>query len=439
MNKQFVLKRYIFPILIFVLAVVIFAALSFFKPTKVKPPVSETMWPVAYTTARYETLTPQLQLYGKIDSLNQSKITAAITANVKARFAHEGSYVKAGDVILELDDTEQQLSLMQQQADIKELEAAIVMEKNNFETLKKTIKNEKAILTIQSRNLEREETLKKKNLSSDSVIDQKRLTVEQQQIAYKVKELNLLNYPVTITQLEAKLERLDAQRKLSELDLARTKIIAPFNARISTMHVSVGERVRIGDPIVNLYDIDNLEIRAQIPELYLSTIKKALAAQGALNARILLKHDNVPLNLIRLAGQVKAGQGGQDGIFTLGHPDQTIPLGKTVKVQLDLPALPHMFAIENNALYGVNRVYKVSDNRLEGIELDIFGKRQREDGQEIVIASSDKLLPNDIYITTQLPNAINGLKITLRDMATPSDPAPSDTPAANVSPQAEPQ
>lgn len=74
-------------------------------------------------------------------------------------------------------------------------------------------------------------------------------------------------------------QRNQANLQASQVQLAETKITAPFSGLISASQVSVGQFVQVGDVLVNLVDNLHLVIHYSIPEDYLNQVKLGQAAQ----------------------------------------------------------------------------------------------------------------------------------------------------------------
>jgi len=63
--------------------------------------------------------------------------------------------------------------------------------------------------------------------------------------------------------------RLDeASLRLTEAQLAKTVIRAPFSGLLGLRHVSIGEYLQPGEPIVNLDDIDPIKVDFRVPEVF---------------------------------------------------------------------------------------------------------------------------------------------------------------------------
>jgi len=119
--------------------------------------------------------------------------------------------------------------------------------------------------------------------------------------------------------------------------------------------------------------------------------------------------------LQRLSGEVNANVAGRDGLFRLKGAPGSLAAGQFVSAQLTLPPHQNTVAIPYSALYGLDRVYRVKDNQLEAVQVSKIGDYSDQDGKSRLLIQSDALQQGDHIITTQLPNAINGLAVTIKD------------------------
>jgi membrane fusion protein, multidrug efflux system len=72
----------------------------------------------------------------------------------------------------------------------------------------------------------------------------------------------------------ASLKVSEANLKLAQARLDKTKIVAPFNGIIGSRRVSVGSFLRTGDAITELANLNEIRINFSAPERYLSELKR---------------------------------------------------------------------------------------------------------------------------------------------------------------------
>lgn len=362
-------------------------------------------------TVSKQTLAPQTMLYGRLESPVVSTLTAAVEANVLALHHLEGDSVDKDSLLLSLDETEADIVLRQRQADVDEIKAQIGTEQAQLNNNRALLKTQQSLLELTQQAVQRAQTLQDRKLGSQSLIDEAMASQQQQQLALQQLQFAIADQPLRIAALEASLARASALRDQAEVDLQRTQIRAPFAGRIADVQVAVGERVRSGDPLLRIYDPAQLELRALIPSRYLPAVQQAffsgleVSGEAQLNGRV------YRFTLRQLAGEVQANTGGREGLFQLQGDGQSLALGSFVSVQLTLPAQEDLIALPFSALYGLDRVYRVTDGRLEALAIEKAGERLQADGSQQLLVRSPDIRDGDRLIITQLPNAISGLAV----------------------------
>jgi len=69
-----------------------------------------------------------------------------------------------------------------------------------------------------------------------------------------------------LAEARASYEAAQAELKQAELNLKRTKIVAPFDGRVRVKKVDVGQVVAPGVPLATIYAVDYAEVRLPVPD-----------------------------------------------------------------------------------------------------------------------------------------------------------------------------
>ncbi len=247
------------------------AIFSVLKATRPDPPAVESrerVWQVAVTTVQLESLSPQLTLYGKVESPDVFKAAAPGQGRVSAVHTSEGSRVKAGDLLVVLDEKDFEPAVTQARADVAELEAQIESENLRYASDKDALEEQKTLLELARAELARAERLEQRNLGSESALDQARQNVAQQQLSLSTRQLNVADHGARLARLQASLDRARARLAVAERDDERSRIRAPFDGIVSSLPVTVGNQVKANDVVLEMYSLDRLEVRATVPVIY---------------------------------------------------------------------------------------------------------------------------------------------------------------------------
>jgi multidrug efflux pump subunit AcrA (membrane-fusion protein) len=407
--------RIVIPVIILLTGAAAYAALRATRPEPKPIDPQEKAWTVVTESVAPQALSPNLRLFGRTESPKTARLTSSVEADVLDVPAREGDRVRAGQLLVSLDDREVALLLAQHQAEINQIAAEIELEKEKHANDLRTLEHEQQLLTLARKEVERAQRLVNSNVGSQSQLDAARQTVERQTIAVNSRELTIRQHRSVMVRLESRLRQAEAVRDRSGLDLERTRVSAPFDGRLTEVSVSIGDRVKNGDPLVSMYDTSALEIRAQVPTASLPLVRQSLLQQRPLRARSRVDGISVEAVLDRISGEVRTGSGGADALFRILDGSPWLPLGRTVELVVELPPVADAIALPLEALYGTGRIYLFDDGQMKGITVKRLGEIHAGGRDRRVLVRSDRLRPGDRVIVTQLPNAIDGLRVRVAD------------------------
>jgi RND family efflux transporter MFP subunit len=405
------MKKILLPIIIIALAVFGFSSLKNSKP---EPPVAtkkEKVWRVNTVNVEFQRLTPELTLYGRVETPRKAQLTAAVEADVVESSVFEGMSVQKGDLLVKLDDIDIQLEIAQREADLAEIQASIQSEHNRYKTDKDKLKNQQELYHLADKAVARAQVLESSNLTSQSALDDAISNAHQQQLALKQLQYELSQHSSRLAQLEAQKKRVLSLIEQSKVNLSRTEIKAPFDGRVASLSVSVGDRVRTGSPLVTLYDLSKLEVRAQLPGKYLHEIYAMFDMAMKPEATAVVNNTPMVFQLERLSGEVQQDSGGIDGLFGLKQKNTQLPLGTFVELTFNMAPQDNTIAIPYNAIYGLDHVYVNDEGYLKSVDIEQIGEFTNEQGDKTLIIRSADLKQGDQIVSTQLPNAMTGLRV----------------------------
>ena len=409
------LKKILLPLLLIGAGVGVAAALVVTKPEAKSVEVEEKAWLVGATEVKRITASPSLELFGRVESLQESTLTAPMEADVLEVPIIEGDAMVAGTLLVALDDRDATLLLAQREADLAEINARMDSERNRKASDEAALPHEEKLLRLARTSVKRANDLQKKKLGSQSTLDDARKEVERQALSVTARKQSLRDHAARMAELKARQMRAIALRDQAKLEIERTQVRAPYNGFVLHVPVSVGQRVRKGDVLVEVYSSDDLVLRAQIPDRYVAPAQQAMGRGDALVVEGRLDGQPIRAELLRMSAEVGRGSGGVEGLFKISasNEDQLISLqkGRFLKLDLALPAQDKLIALPNEALYGVDRIYLMQDERMKGLTVERVGESLGEDGEALILIRSDQLQDGDRIITTQLPNAVEGLLV----------------------------
>jgi membrane fusion protein (multidrug efflux system) len=181
---------------------------------------------------------------GSIEGTIDPTVSSEVSGKVIKIHAKSGSIVKKGDLLAEVDNRDNSYQLNLAKADVKKLEARLNNQKINYD-----------------RNLK----LVDQNFISPNALE---------------------SIEVAIKETEEELSSAKARLDIANLNYSRTKIFAPINGVVEKQIISMGDFVKIGDPMYQI--ISNQKLRAHIP------FPERLANQIKPGAKIILSTPTSP-------------------------------------------------------------------------------------------------------------------------------------------------
>ena len=172
--------------------------------------------PVEVAVARKATSTDDLWSIGSLRSDESVQISSELTGRIAEITFKEGEQVKAGAVLVKLDDA----------------------------LARGEVADAKARFELAKANFERTQTLTRSGTGTDRALDEATATLETSRAALQ----------------------------LAETRLAKLSITAPFDGRVGLREMSVGAYATPGALIVNLEKIDQLKVDFRLPETVLSQV-----------------------------------------------------------------------------------------------------------------------------------------------------------------------
>ena len=401
--------RIILPLLVLAVSGLIYYSLVSSKTERQKPALAEKVWQIDVISAQRQELSPTITLYGRIESPEAVRAAAPGGGIVEQVLVRNGDRVKQGQQLLTMDRRDFEAALFQAEADLRDIDNQIVELKIRHQSNLAALETERVLLELAQAEVERLVQLKQRNLGADTALNAARSELGRQQLALTSRQLDVDSYSARLKILLARRDRGEAQLDQARLAMTRSDLRAPFDAIISEVAVSAGDRVSLGQLLVALFPVNKLEIRAHLPINYVQSVQQAIANGQRLDAGVSRRADLGRFELIRVAGEAEAT--GIDVFFAVTTSDGELRPGELLPLNLRLPVESGVFAVPYQAIYGNSRIYLVVDDRLQAVDVKTVGQARDEDDRVLVLIRSADIRPGDQIAVTHLPNAVSGLKV----------------------------
>lgn len=403
------LKRFL-PFLILLVAVLGFILLRITRPEPPAAGEDERRWPVAVIAIEAADLAPSFRLFGELRSQTDAFLRARTAGDVKQVHVREGQRVRQGDLLITLDDLDARALYRQSRAEFDDLKAQLEQLRSQHRVDRQALEQEEAMLLLAERQYERMRQLKQADRASQREVDEAQLSLAQQRLAFLNRELALEQFASRQQQLTSQLKRAETQLDLARRDLDSTQLKAPVDLRVQELQVNQGDRVAANEPLLSVFVPESIELVARLPVSRLASLRSALDEGVTLQARTEINGEPLVFVLQELAGRTQDAAGIK-AVFTLdeGNP-QGLALGQFIDAQLTLPLQKQVYWLPADAVQGRNRIYRIHDERLEGLNVETLGQREQA-GQPGVLVRSEELASGDQIVANRLPNAMTGLLV----------------------------
>ena len=293
-----------------------------------------------------------------------------------------GGHLKKGSEVLQIDPQDYELALTLAKARVKDAESKL-----------KILKAEASAAKDEWRVINRNQA-GKNNKPSPLLIKEPQLTAAQ-----------------------AMLIAEKADVKKAQLNLARTKISAPFNAMVRKKQVDIGSQVSGQDQLAELVGTDEYWIQASMPvdRLNWIMIPRNSGEPGA-KVRIFYRNGiELTGTVIKLLGELEV-EGRMARVLVevkdplgLNNAENKHPpllIGEYVRIEIEGRQLKNVYRIPRTALRDNTRIWLVSnDGKLEIRTVETLWR----DAQSVLLA--DGLQPGEQLIVSDLSKPMDGMPL----------------------------
>jgi RND family efflux transporter MFP subunit len=382
MRKTFI--KFILPILIITLAALVAVAMVKKRtaPMRISPlsqgPMVETM------TITLVDLPVTVRATGTVAASQQVEIIPQVSGVVEMIAANlvQGAFFKKGELLLKIEETDYLLALEQARADLSKAELDLAL-----------IEGKAVIARREWQMLRRQEG----------------------------EPLPLVVYEPQLASAKATVASASAKVKLAEVNLARTKIKAPFNCFIRKKIVDVGQYLRSGTMILDIAGTDGVEVVVPLPQADLAWLDVPRQNKEGKGAPATITMDVGGENfawqgfLSRALGEVDAKTRMVDVVIIIEDPyllkkeagyGQELALGSFVQVEVQGRMLTKVARIPRKALHGEDQVWLVNDHK-ELVLRQVEVTRKEKD----TVLIGNGLVEGERLVLTAVSGAANGLVV----------------------------
>jgi len=340
----------------------------------------ERVWPVDVVKARYQTVQPELNLFGEIVAGRRSELLALVGGRIVevGPNLREGGIVKQGELLVQIDPFQYETDLANQRSQLKEAEVRLEMLRRDHERAK--------------------ELFAEKNVSEQFM---------------DTAELDMLQQEAIVEQREIAVEQ-------AARDLTDSRLVAPFDGVIGDVNANLGKQISGfgADKVADLIDMSELEVRfslsnAQYGRLIDSdtpVVGRPVGVSWQVGNEVLTYSGRIE----RVGAEIASTTGGVDAYAVIDTAGKQVDLrpGAFVSVALLDRRFADVLEAPESALYGEDIIYVIQDGRLSERRIDIQGYA----GNNILFTAlgDTQIEDGDLIVTTQIREGGAGARVDVR-------------------------
>ncbi len=383
---------------------------------------------VTTMVAEGKPLPPVARGYGNVRPAETWAAVAEVAGAITWRHPdlESGNIIPADTRVLQIDPTAYELAVAQVEADLAALRAEARQLEVEEQNTQRILELEQERLELARRDLDRARDLVAQGAAPQSRADeQERATLQiERSVAELSNTLDLI--PSRRERLEAQIARAEAAGARARRDLAKSRIVTPFELRVGEVHVEQFQFAAVGQPLVTGDGIARAEVTAQLPlesfprligavhaggPVGMSALEQARARIDAVVSLVADPSQSWHAELVRVENALDpqarsvAVVAAVDEPYPGADPPARLPLVPNMYVELTLtgPEGPPLISLPDHAVHEGGIVYlRDDDGRLELREVSVAFR------QEVI---EQGLAPGDVVVTSDIVPAIPGMRL----------------------------
>ena len=344
---------------------------------------------------RQDSVRRAVDVVGTLAAVDEVTISSEAEGKVSRILADLGDRVKAGQVLIQLDNEKQQYTFTQQQAALARTLAQYgASDTEHLPELEETpdARRANADLVQATQAYDRADELFKRSLVSQQALDDAKAALQSKRAIYNSAIQNAKN-------LRAGIQASEATMKLAARQLRDTEIRAPFDGYVQKRLVNHGELVKIQMPVMAVVRLDPLKVTAEIPEKMAPWISTGQAVDLKVDA---YQDKSFTGKVSRISPAVNTATRAFSFEALVPNADAVLKPGTFARVHIESGKVDTVVTVPYAALqyrYGVNRVFIVNGGKVAIRELAVgerMGDRMEvlsgvKAGERVAITDVDTL------------------------------------------------
>lgn len=341
-----------------------------------------------------------IRIIGQVEPIYTVYLDAVEGGMVEEIFIEEGTMVKKGDVILRLNNTNLNLSILNSEAQLAE--KANFLRETELNMQQQKLSLERELLTLDYDLIQKKRAYERnKLLFSDELISREEylLSEEDYQLTIKMKGLMLERYRQDsiyrknqVEKISQNLENMQKNLELIYMRQDNLNIKAPVDGQLGLLDAELGQSINIGQRIGQVNVLTSYKINAEIDEHYIDRVRRYL---GATFER---QQDTFALQVTKVYPEVRDGRFEVDMGFTGAMPEN-IRTGQSYHISLQLGETQEAIQVPRGGFFqstGGQWIFVVSDDGQSALKRSIRIGKQNPQYYEVI----EGLQPGEEVVTS---------------------------------------
>jgi HlyD family secretion protein len=341
---------------------------------------------------------------GSVQPIQTFFLDAVEGGRVDSTFVEAGSFVKRGDRILKLVNTNLQLDVLYREALLFEQinnarNTRLAIEQNTL-----TLRGQLTDVTYQIQRLlrqdERDTVLLQKGLISrqefQQVNDEHLYWVQKKTLTLDNIRTDSILRRTQIEQLDASVKRMQNNLDLVKRSMDNLVVRAPISGQLTSRSAEIGESKSPGQRLGQIDVLDGFKVRAPIDEFYIARVNPGQKGEADINGK------TYTLTVTKVYPEVRDGRFEIDMLFD-GTAPGGIRRGQTLQIRLELGDLAEAVMVPRGGFYqktGGQWIYVVDRSGAYATKRRIKLGRQNPQAFEVL----EGLEPGEKVVTSSYDN-----------------------------------
>lgn len=416
------------------------AILASFRKPPAQAKTTERLLRVNATQVQPSDVPVTVTGFGEVTTLNTVTITPEVSGRIVEIHPHleVGLLIPEGETMFRIDPRTYEARVQEAQAAVAQAEASLTRLEKQFATDQERLSTLKRTRDLAESEFERRRKLMEEDqVGTQSGVDSAEQAWNVSQDAYDLLDQAITLYPLRVDEARSALASARANLENARIDLARTQVVAPFDARVKSVNLEVGQLVgptssgMNGSPALELADDSVLQISVPLDSRearrwlqfdgknvssssdvawfsnlrpVTCTIRWTEDPQGHCWEGVLDRVERFEPETRTLTVAVRV-----EGSRALSTDGAGLPLVEGMFCSVEIPGqvVQDAYRLPNSAVSFEETVYVAVDGRLRTVPVTVSHRT----GDYACITGG--LSPGDIVITTRLTNPLENSRLDL--------------------------